>query len=112
MNSFDPTLRDEIELATLRIDATLAQRRAAMLTEYVPARLMHEDAAALQSFLGLERLVARVGLCAEQVRRVYGVAAGEAAAVFAAMSDIQGRLDAAKRLLARGEGDDYDFATR
>src|SRR4029434_7451523 len=37
---------------------------------------------------------------------------GEAASVFATISDVQRRLDAAKRLLARGEGDDYDFVTR
>jgi len=36
----------------------------------------------------------------------------EVVAIFAEMSDIQKRLDAAKRLLARGEGDEYDFVTR
>src|SRR5688572_17185680 len=38
--------------------------------------------------------------------------AGESAAVFAEISDVQRRLDSAKRLLARGEGDEYDFAIR
>jgi hypothetical protein len=33
-------------------------------------------------------------------------------AVFAEIRDIQNRLDATKRLLARGEGDEYDFVTR
>jgi hypothetical protein len=36
----------------------------------------------------------------------------ELVAVFAEMKDVQSRLDAAKRLLARGEGDEYDFVTR
>lgn len=36
----------------------------------------------------------------------------EVVAIFAEMRDVQRRLDAAKRLLARGEGDEYDFVTR
>ena len=38
--------------------------------------------------------------------------AREAGLVFPAMSDVQRRIDTAKRLLARGEGDEYDFVAR
>ena len=38
--------------------------------------------------------------------------AGEIGAVFADLSDVQRRIDAVKRLLARAEGDEYEFASR
>ena len=38
--------------------------------------------------------------------------AGEIVAVFADLSDAQRRIDAVKRLLARAEGDEYEFANR
>jgi len=37
---------------------------------------------------------------------------GRAGRVMAALSDVQSRVDAAKRLLARGDGDEYDFVKR
>ena len=36
----------------------------------------------------------------------------EVVTAFATISDVQRRLDAARRLLARAEGDEYSFVTR